>query len=285
MRASRTATTLAALVVLAPWLPRRAAAAPAVTVVACAPGYPGTRAEAQPHMDAFAAALARAARWPEGSIAAVYEPVEKAGLARLSRPDAAIALVPLPFVVKHGEALKLAPRLVVATQGGAPMETWTLVAKKGRVSRPVDLAGFTVSSIAGYSPAFVRGALATWGRLPDDAKVAESTQVLSALRRTASGADLAVLLDAAQAAALPSLPFAWDLEVVARSQPLPSAFVATVGARLSAARWNALEGALAALPSDPQGAAALEGIRMTRFVPADAAALSAVRRLSEGQDR
>jgi hypothetical protein len=213
----RTAIPLLALLAVAPL---RALAAPApVTIVFCAPGYPGSTAEAQPSMDAFAAAVAAAAGWPAGSVRAVYEATEQAGLERLGRRDSGVALTPLPFFLKHAAALKLAPRLGVEAQGKAT-ETWSLVAKKGRLASPAALAGMTVSSIAGYAPEFVRGAVAGWGRLPADAKVVESSQVLSALRKAASGGDVALLLDGSQAAALPTLPFAGELEVVARAGPL-----------------------------------------------------------------
>lgn len=251
-----------------------------VTVVACAPGYPGSTAEAQPGMDALAAATAKSAGWPPGSVRAVYEPTEKEGLARLGQRDAAVALVPLPFLVAHGKPLDLEPRLQVVPQDGGPTEVWTLVAKKGRVASPAALAGFTIYSVAGYAPAFVRGAVAGWGRIPDTVPVAQSTQVLSTLRKAASGADVAVLLDGAQSEAFPSLPFASDLEVVARSAPLPGAFVATVGKRLPPARWAALQKALVSLPATPDGAAALEGIRTARFVPADPAAVATARKLA-----
>jgi len=262
----------------------RAADLPRVTLVACAPGYPGTSAEAQPSMDAFAAALADAAGWPKGSLAAVYEETEKAGLARLGARDAGVALVPTPFLVKHGKALDLAPRLLVKQRGVGLGEVWTLVAKKGRVGSPAALTGFTVVSIAGYAPEFVRGALAGWGKVPEGIRISQSSQVLSSLRKVAAGEDVAVLLDGAQSGALESLPFAADLEVVARSQPLPTALVCTVGRKLPAARWKALEGGLLKLGDAPQGAAALEGIRMAGFVPADPAALAAVRRLG-GNER
>jgi hypothetical protein len=255
------------------------AASSRIELIACAPGYPGTSAEAQPNMDTFAAAVARAAGLPAGAVVATYEPSEEEGLARLASPDAAVALVPLPFLVKHSKALKLAPRLQVETQGVGLTEVWTLVAKKGRVTSPDSLAGFTVQSIAGYAPEFVRAALADWGKLPPSAKVVQSSQVLSALRKAVAGADLAVLLDGAQSTAFAGLPFASDLEVVARSKPLPSAFVATVGDRLPAARWEKLEKAMLGLTSDPQGAAALQGIRMTRFVPVDPGAVTTTRRL------
>ncbi|MGZ3444888.1 MAG: hypothetical protein ACXWLG_04785 [Myxococcaceae bacterium] len=255
-----------------------ATADPPVTLVACAPGYPGTTTEAQPSMDAFAAAVAKVAGWPPGQVVASYAPTEKEGLTRI--PGAAVALVPLPFLAQHGTALKLTPRLVVEQKGLGPTERWTLVAKKGRVARAADLAAMTVISIAGYAPGFVRSVLGPAWRLPETTKVTESAQVLSALRRVVKGEDVAVLLDGSQGNALPTLPFAAELDVLARSEPLPAALVTTVAGRPGAARWAALEKAFVALPGDPAGAAALEGIRMVRFTPADAASLQAVRALA-----
>lgn len=248
--------------------------------LACAPGYPGTSAEAQPHMDAFAAAVARGAGWSTASLGAGYEPTEQGGLARLSQRETGVALVPLPFWVKHTRALALEPRMQVVLQGASgPTEVWALVAKKGRVASPTALAGFTLASTAGYAPGFVRGALSGWGKLPESVKVIESSQVLSQLRKAASGADVAVLLDGAQTAALSSLPFAAELEVVARSEPLPSGFVVTVGQRLPSAKRRSLEQSLVKLSADPAGAT-LQAMRMSRFLPMDAGALATARRLA-----
>jgi hypothetical protein len=279
MNRALAATLLAALPAALAWpLAGRAAEPPATTLVACAPGYPGTTAEAQPSMDAFAAALARTAGWPPARLSATYLPTEKEGRSRLAAPGVVVALVPLPFLLQHRAALGLTPRLAVEQKGLGPAETWTLVAKKGRVHAPADLAGFTVISIAGYAPGFVRGVLGPAWRLPESAKVVESGQVLSALRRAVKGEDVALLLDGAQGAALPGLPFFAELDLLARSEPLPAAVVATVGTRLPEARWAELEKGLRALPSDPAGAAALDAIRMVSFAPVDPKAIDAVAR-------
>jgi len=259
-------------------LPASAAAEPPVTFVACAPGYPGTTTEAQPSMDAFAAAVAKAAGWASGQVVATYVPTEKEGTSHIRQ--AAVSMVPLPFFLQHGAALGLTARLQVEQKGLGPSERWTLVAKKGRVTKPADLAGMTVISIAGYAPAFVRGVLGPTWRLTEATPVAESAQVLSALRRAVAGENVAVLLDGAQGNAFPTLPFAAELDVVARSEPLPAAVVGTVAGHLSGARWSALEKALLALGGDPAGAAALEGIRVVRFMPLDAPALEAARKLA-----
>lgn len=264
----------------------RAAPRSPVAVVACAPGYPGTTADAQPSMDALAAALAGAAGWPAGSVAGVYLPEEQEGLARLARPDAAVALVPAPFFAKHAAALKLTPRLAaVGKTAAGPGETWTLVAGKGRVAAPAGLAGFTLSSTAGYAPGFVRAVLAGWGSLPPDVEIVASGQVLSSLRRAAAGEPVAVLLDGAQAAALPSLPFASSLEVVTRSGAVPGALVVTVDGRLAASRWRALERAFLGLGKAPGGPEALAGLQLSAFVTLDAPARAAALRLAAGAGR
>jgi hypothetical protein len=188
-------------------------------------------------------------------------------------------VVSLPFFLKHEQALGLRAELQPVLQAGAGHESWSLVARKGRITGAATLDGFTLLSSAGFAPAFVRGsALAGYGKLPASVRIVQSAAVLSGLRRAAAGEPVAVLLDGAQAAALATLPFAAELEVVARSPALPAGVVATVGKRLPAARWAKLSAALRDLAGAPAGAAALAGVRMSRFEPLDEAALSSARR-------
>jgi ABC-type phosphate/phosphonate transport system substrate-binding protein len=266
---------LAALAAVTLRLAPARADSPHPTFVFCAPGSPGTTQEAQGAMDAFAAAVGAKAGFP---VAATYAPTEDAGLSRLRAPDAAVAMVSLPFFLKHEQPLALHAELEPVLQGGAATEQWSLVARKGRITGPAALEGFTILSSAGFAPAFVRGAaLSRWGKLPPSVRISPSSAVLSGLRRAAAGEPVALLLDGAQSAALTSLPFAAELEVVARSPALPVGVVATVGKRLPAARWSKLSAALRGLPSEPPGSAALAGVRMDAFVPLDLAALSAAR--------
>lgn len=245
------------------------AAPPPASIVFCAPGYPGSSAEAQATMDAFAAALAKVA----GPVRAVYHETEAAGLAAI-REDAALAVVPLPFFVKHAAALDLVPRLAAVPAETGATETWTLVARAGRIAAPSDLAGWEIVSIAGYSPDFVRRvALEGFGPLPAELKIAPSGLVLSALRRAAQGGNVAVLLDGAQGAALSGLPFAKDLAVVHRSKPLPVSVVARVGSKTPPARIEALARAMRGVDG-----AILASLRLSGFVEPDAAALDAARK-------
>ena len=120
-------------------------------LVVCAPHYPGSTADAQPTMDALAAAVAGAAGWPAGSLTAEYHGTEAEGVARLARPDAALALVTEPFFVEHAAALKLKPLAQAFSKGSEQGEAWSLVAAKGRVTGPASLAGWELQSSAAYA--------------------------------------------------------------------------------------------------------------------------------------
>jgi hypothetical protein len=189
----------------------------------------------------------------------------------LSASDAAILLAPLPFYLDHERDLRLTPRLLAAPKDGAPLERWTLVTGK---DHPPRLEGYTVQSSAGYSKKFVHAAAPG---LRSDVPVAPSSAVLSGLRRAASGEKVAVLLDGAQSAAMATLPFAASLSTVSSSSPMPVAVLATVGKRIDEAKWKRLQAAFVALSGEPSAREALEGVRMSGFVPLDANALAAAR--------
>jgi hypothetical protein len=242
-------------------------AASLATLVFCAPGYPGGAGDAQPLVDRFANAAAGSAGWPAGSLDAVYDPTEDGGLAKLGQADAVLAFVPYPFYVEHAAQLHLAPLVQADVTDTGPVQRWTLVAKKGRVTAPASMSGFTILSSAGYAPGFVRHtALEGWA-LPADVKIEQTGQVLSVLRRVAAGEPVAVLLDQTQAAALPTLPFAAELATLTQSAELPVALVAVVNSRVPAARARAMQEGLLKMNHDSAGADSLGPLRLRGFVP------------------
>src|SRR5271168_1644711 len=232
-------------------------AASLATLVFCAPGYPGASGDAQPLVDQFAGAAAAASGWPAGSLAAVYDPTEEGGLAKLAQADAILAFVPYPFFVEHAAQLHLTPLVQADVTDIGPQQRWTLVVKSGRVAGPASMAGYTLLSVAGYAHDFVRhSALEAWA-LPPDVKIEPTGQILSALRRVAAGEPVAALLDQTQAAALPSLPFASELQAATQSPELPVAIIAVVGTRVTAARARALQAGLLKMAGAPGSADAL----------------------------
>ncbi|HEY3785058.1 MAG TPA: hypothetical protein VGL55_07260 [Steroidobacteraceae bacterium] len=211
------------------------------TLIFCAPGYPGGAGDAQPFVDQFASAAVASAGWPAGSLAAVYDPTESGGLAKLAGPDAVLAFVPYPFFVEHASQLHLTPLAQADVAGTGTTERWTLVARAGRPIGAQSLNGYTILSVAGYSPTFVKqSALGAWTLSPA-IKVESTGQLLSALRRVASGDPVVALLDQTQAAAVPTLPFAGQLASVLQSPPVPVAIIAVVDSRLTPARAHALQ--------------------------------------------
>ena len=149
---------------------------------------------------------------------------------------------------------------------------------KGLIKAPADLAAWEIRGAVGYAPAFVRGpVLGAWGPLPDSVRITFSAAALSALRRAAAGEKIAVLLDSSGAVALPTLPFAADLEVVTRSAPLPGGLLCTVSDRLNPQDVDRLMKGLLKLHKTPEGAATLRSIRVARFQPIDRATLDKAR--------
>jgi len=229
-------------------------------------------------MDRLADAVTHAAGWPARHLTAEYQESEQGGLARIKANPETLALVPLPFYLAHATELKLLPRTQAVPKGGEASETWSLVAKKGRVTSAAALSGWQIAGLPAYVPDFVRKvALPAWGEIPPTAVFLPTGQVLSTLRKAASGANIAVVLDSTQAAALSSLPFAADLEVVAKSDPLPAVVLCTAGPGVSAADARTLVAGLLKMHESAEGAAALDAVRLARFVPLDDRGLATAR--------
>ena len=136
----------------------------------------------------------------------------------------------------------------------------------GPVTGAASLTGYTILSSAGYAPDFVRhSALSAWA-LPADVKIETTGQILSALRRVASGEPVVALLDQTQAAALATLPFASQLKTLTQSAPLPVALITVVDSRIPAPRAKAFQTALLKLSAAAGGADSLASLRLKGFV-------------------
>ncbi|MDB6085846.1 MAG: hypothetical protein JWN43_3727, partial [Gammaproteobacteria bacterium] len=198
--------------------------------------------------------------------AAVYDPTEQGGLAKLADSDAVLAFVPYPFYVQHGKELHLSPLVQADMVDIGPQERWTLVAKAGGPTGPTSMGRYTLLSVAGYAPEFVRhSALEGWA-LPPDVKIEFSGQILSTLRRVAAGEPVVALLDQTQATALPTLPFAAQLKALMQSPPLPVALVAVVDSRLPPARAKAVQAALLKMGHAAGAADTLGPLHLQGFV-------------------
>jgi len=235
------------------------------TLVFCAPGYPGGSGDAQPFVEQFAKSAAVSAGWKADGLGAIYDPTEQGGLAKLADKDSVLAFVPYAFYVQHAAALHLTPLAQADVVGVGTQERWTLVGKAGgAVTGAASMTGYTILSVAGYAPEFVKhAALAAWV-LPAEVKIESTGQILSALRRIASGEPVVALLDQTQTAALSTLPFAAQIKTLTQSAPLPVAIIAVVDARLPEARARAFQAALIRMNS--ANAETLLSLRLKGFV-------------------
>src|ERR1700733_13604614 len=237
------------------------------TLVFCAPGYPGAAGDAQPFVDQFAKTAATTAGWTSGSLAAIYDPTEPGGVAKLGDKESVLAFVPYAFFVQHSAALHLTPLAQADVVGVGSEERWTLVGKAGGpVTGAASLTGYTILTGAGYAPDFVKhAALASWA-LPAEVKIETTGQILSALRRVASGEQVVALLDQTQTAAMATLPFASQLKTLSQSSPLPVALITVVDSRVAPPRAKAFQAALIKMNAAAGGAAALASLRLKGFV-------------------
>jgi hypothetical protein len=250
---------------------------PPRVIVLCSPGSPGNTASAQPTMDRFARYLETGASFPAGRLSAIYFETEQGGLDRLAAKDVVLALLSLPLYLESESKFALKPLLQIETESGA-LEQWSLAAKKGALKTAAGLAGWEITGIPGYAPPFVRGPiLGKWGEVPASATITFSAGVVGSLRSASSGENLAVLLDHVQAASLPTLPFAQQLEIVTRSRMMPGSLVCSVGGRLTAAETSNVVDALIQMSRKPDAQDLLSSMRVKRFMPVDAKSLDAVR--------
>ena len=251
----------------------------AAAIVFCSPGSPGDTLQAQPAMDQLARAVEKAGGLAAGTVGAEYHEAEAAGLQALRAPGTLLSAVPVPFFVEHAQDLGLDPRLSIVTNAALP-ERYALVARKGSISKAAELSGWEVTGAPGYAAGFVRRLFGKgWGTLPADARVSFTAAPLQALRRAAAGEKLAVVLDATQSASLSNLPFGSELDIVARSEPLPAGLVCAVKgpAAGSAKTVQSILKGLERLPKSPEGKEALTAIRIERFEPIDAARVARLR--------
>ena len=150
--------------------------------------------------------------------------------------------------------------------GTGTQQRWSLVAKVGKVTGAGSLAGYTIMSVAGYAPEFVRhSALESWA-LPADIKIQSTGQILSTLRKVASGDPSVALLDQTQTNSLASLPFASDLKTVTQSPQLPVALIVVVESRVPAARAKAFQAGLLKMGQGADASAVLSQLQLKGFV-------------------
>ena len=243
-------------------------AAAASLLVFCAPGYPGTSADAQPLVGEFAATLAAAAGWPAGSLTAVYDASDTSDLARLAAPEAGLAFVPYPFYVQHGAQLHMVPlaQAVVPPAGCSSAGLWCCTRamrrrrRDWRVSRSSAPQAMRRTSSATL--------LHNLGALPADHHYhCHRPGAFGAAPRGQRRAGRGAARPGADQMPSPVCRSPRILQASRPSAPVPVALIVVVDGRIPKARAQELSRALLHLSGTPPGAATLSRLKLNGFVP------------------
>jgi hypothetical protein len=190
-------------------------------------------------MAKFLAHMAQAIGAAPGSLEGAYLPSRARCDAYATERAAVFAVLDTDTLLAHASDWKARP---LAHLGTATKTTWYVVAPKGTLTSPADLAGKSIQSTAPGGARFVAN-LVLDGAVPISALVLEGTaKPLRALRKVARGQAAAAIVDQDAMAALGELTLPVELVVVAKSRPLPGLTLASIEAGDSKAPEKLVQG-------------------------------------------
>jgi ABC-type phosphate/phosphonate transport system substrate-binding protein len=227
------------------------------------PGQPGNAEEAQPVMNALAEYLS-------GQLGGVpmkgtyFNRTEEA-LAALEAGTPAWGIVSLGFFIEQGGRFDMHP-IASSRPGGKSHERWYLMVAKGDAKSWQQVKGVVLGTML-YQPDSASRLMfaAETDKLPFSLEGTSSP--LRALREVARGKKAGVILDQAQYQALQVLPLFQELEVIHRSEPLPTAPVVSFGKPDE--RAGKLAEVLQQMSEDPAAANLLQLLQTKGFGPVD----------------
>ena len=221
------------------------------------PGYPGSNAEAGPFLGELAAAIAGAGgpKRLEGE----YHNDGTEALKAIERTKPSLGIVSLGFFLAHRAALKLEPLCE-----SRPGDRFYLATKKGQALKLSELDGQSVAGTPFEEREFV-SRIVFGGGVADVSrwKVVEKAGFTRGVRDAARGKVHAVLLTERERKSLESLTAGKELEVVHKSEELPTALVVTFGAASDLASQAAK--AFQALSASAEGKKVLETMGLESF--------------------
>ena len=246
------------------------------------PGQPGSPEEAQPVMNALADYLKE--RVKADQIEGKYENRLPEALEMLSHGKPRWGIVSLPFYVRHAEALQLTP--VASTRpNGRSTDVWTLMAPRDTAGDWKILRGTVLGTML-FEPSSAACLLFRVAHRQLPMHLEGTSQPLLAIRKMVNGGSRgkdisAVVLDSSQVEALKTLPLAEKLQVIHRSDELPTSPVVSFGPPDEGTRR--LVSALMAMKDDEKGRELLQVLQTDGFGAPDDS-LDGLRLKSEDQD-
>jgi hypothetical protein len=228
------------------------------------PGQPGSAEEARPVMEALAAYLQQKLGG-EVAISGTYFNQTEQALTAIERSTPRWGIVSLGFFVENGGRFAMQP-IASTRPAGKTHERWYLMVARGGAGTWRQLSGSVLGTMLFQQQSASRLMFAT-SREDLPFALEGTASPLRALREVAGGKKAGVILDQSQYQALQALPLFGKLEVLHRSEPLPTAPVVWFGEPDDSARK--LTGVLQQMVDDPAAKNLLQLLQTEGFGPAD----------------
>ncbi|MEZ4600253.1 MAG: PhnD/SsuA/transferrin family substrate-binding protein [Syntrophotaleaceae bacterium] len=228
------------------------------------PGQPGSAEEARPVMSALADYLERQLKG-ETAVEGAYFNMTEEALEALKPKVPTWGIVSLGFFIEYGARLDMYP-IASTRPGGKSHERWYLLVARGGPQSWQQVAGTVLGTML-YQPQ--SAARLMFAVEPDKLPFAleGTSSPLRALRDVARGQAAGVILDYSQYQALQALPLFKDLEVITRSEPLPTAPVVSFGP--PGERERRISEILQQMKQDPAAQNLLQLLQTDGFGPPD----------------
>ncbi len=243
-------------------------------------GGPGDTKAAEKPLKNLLSMWEKEAALPVGTLDGRYFPQKDPALDYVQSATPSVFMLPVATFLEYEKAWALQAVGQMAVKG-SPTERLFVVVKKGGAQNVAALKGKIVTSSLLSDPK-----LAELIELEDGTALAKVTTLeyerspLAALRKVRDGAVAAVLLDEPQWLGLEKLPFSTELELLAKSKPLPRPIVA-VKTNVDKATAERLRRGLLTLAQNPDAKSTLQQFSVDGIVAPDVASISAARKRAQ----
>ncbi len=228
------------------------------------PGQPGSKAEAQPVMDALAAYIT-GKMGPDISVKGYYFNRLEPALAFLKGSPPAWAIVQLGVYVQHADEFGMTP-MAATRPGGFKKDVWRLMTGGDAVSNWQSLKGDVSGNMLFEKKA---AACLLFGLPPDRLPftLLGTFRPLRSIRSAVKGKIAGVVLDRVQYETVKNMSVGKQLNVIQTSRELPTSPVVWLGALND--RAKKLAGVLREMKADADAANLLALLQTDGFGPAD----------------
>jgi ABC-type phosphate/phosphonate transport system substrate-binding protein len=194
----------------------------------CLPGFPGTQTQAQPYLDKMLRFLENQLGWEAGSITGkYYSDGAKAGDA-LTEKKPGFALVGPSIYARYHKTMGM--RVIAKVEANGRGESiYSIITRKDGPKTVAELTGKKLAGTILHDPQFVHNVLLDGAIPAGKIELIQEQRPLKALRNVARGKMDAAIVDESVLEHLSELPFANDVQIIYKTNPVPAPAVVVMG--------------------------------------------------------